>query len=455
MRKIKTTYYILASIFFLSENIFAQQIPSWSQLQYNTFIFNPAMTGIEGGNILTISARRQYTGLDQAFGTYLGAFQTRAEGAQSAGGIQISSDRLNMIRTNSLIGTYAYYIPLKNENKLSFGLGMSAMDTRLDLSRTILTHAEDPIVALMLNEGGMAWDANFGAHLQLKHWGFGFSSLQTLQNRQIYRNKIDEKAYFNHVRHFALNISSNHDVSENLELSTLLLWRKAINTVGQIDINAIVDIYKKVYLGIAYRDGFSMSFLGGVHVNDQLSMGYSFDLTTHKYYNVLGNTHEVVVRYAVGKSKGEIPVKAIVVKDSILNEQEQRIAQMEKELKELKKNPVKDTIIIKERIPTLEDSKTETKKSDKPESKPKEVTTPTPQQTGPFYIIAGTFSNKEGANKYIQQLKAKGVTGYSILDISNNFYYVHIGKYDDKDKAVQKIINNTNQDLQFWIKEIK
>jgi hypothetical protein len=307
----------------------------------------------------------------------------------------------------------------------------------------------------MLNEGGMAWDANFGAHLQLKHWGFGFSSLQTLQNEQAYKNKIDEKAYFNHVRHLALNISTKHDLSENLELSTLLLWRKAKNTVGQIDLNAIVDIYKKLYLGIAYRDGFSMSFLGGVHVNDQLSMGYSFDLTTHKYYNVLGNTHEVVVRYAVGKPRGEIPMKAIVVKDSMSAKQEQRIALMEKELEELKKNPVKDTIIIKERIPTSNDSKTDTKKSDIPESKTKEVINPTPQQTGPFYIITGTFSNKDGANKYIQQLKSKGVTGYSIFDKSNNFYYVHIGKYEDKDKAVQKIIENTNQDLQLWIKEIK
>lgn len=447
---------IIFSIVFCSSQVVAQQIPAWSQYHFNQFIFNPALAGHSSGNALSLSARRQYTGLNQAFGTYMAAFQTRNEDSKAGGGFQIYNDQLGVIRTNAFNGTYAYHLPVGDDNTLSFGLGLNAIDTRFDLSRAILAQLEDPYVALLLNESGFAWDANFGAHFQMKNWGFGFASLQTLQNRQIYRNKIDDMAYYNLVRHYAFNISYEQKINDFLKISAFGLWRQAANTQGQFDITSTIDFSEKAFLGVAYRHGFSASFLAGVHINSQFTMGYSFDLTTHNYYNVLGNTHEILIRYDFGgKNHKSLTSPIIADANPELEEQQKRIEQLEQDLDELKNNPLKDTVFVN--VPSSPEKKPKNKSETIVEEENKPIVTDKKpeSESGPFYVIAGTYSSKDGAYKFMQELLEKGITSKIIYDVNTKYHYVYIGKFSNRDDAVKKVSDNLSITPDLWIKEIK
>lgn len=447
---------ISLSILFYSTFAVAQQIPAWSQYHFNQFIFNPALAGHTSGNALSLSARRQYTGLNQAFGTYMAAFQTRNEDSKVGGGFQIYNDQLGVIRTNAFNGTYAYHLPVGDDNTLSFGLGLNAIDTRFDLSRAVLAQLDDPYVALLLNEGGFALDGNFGAHFQMKNWGFGFASLQTLQNRQIYRNKINDMAYYNLVTHYALNISYEQKINDLLKISAFGLWRKAAKTRGQFDITSTIDFSEKAFLGVAYRDGFSVSFLAGVHVNSQFTLGYSFDLTTHNYYNVLGNTHEVLIRYDLGRKNNESFNKPIIADaNPELEEQQKRIEQLEQDLDDLKNNPVKDTVFVKA-LPTPKIETEDRRKTIIVEEKKPTVTEEKSEpESGPFYVIAGTYSSKDGAYEFMQELLEKGITSKIIYDFNAKYHYVYLGKFTNRKDAEKKVLENLNINPDLWIKEIK
>jgi cell division protein FtsN len=140
-----------------------------------------------------------------------------------------------------------------------------------------------------------------------------------------------------------------------------------------------------------------------------------------------------------------------------------RIKKLEAELDELKsKKPEKDTVVlvqkVVERVPAPREAKVEKPKTEgktgTPDKKPTK-TTPDKIDGTPFYIlVSGSFSEGAYALAYSNSLKAKGMSNDIHYNAANNTYYVHLGKYSDKERA-RNDIKGKFAGQKVWIKTIE
>jgi type IX secretion system PorP/SprF family membrane protein len=464
----------------------AQQLPLFSQYYFNSFIYNPALAGEDQGTSLTLIGRKQFTGLANSIGTYGATLQTRGAGKKSGFGIYAYNDNVSLFRTNALSGSYAYHIPLKNDKTLSFGLGLSALDHRYNASNFHLINEGDPVVALLGNEGGFSFDANAGVNIDFGKFSMGLANLQMLQNREAFKSNNDNKVYYTLANHWMFNAKYTATINEHFEVEPYLLYRKAPSAPGQVDLNLFLNWINKGYAGIAYRDGMSFSTMAGINVNPNITIGYAYDITTAKQRSALGNTHEVLLRFNLGKSSnpsGNGELLASVDKTKYENQ----IADLEKEVKTLKDDKtasridtviiekviVKEVPVIKEVINEVQVVKEVPATTEKPivkeviVEKPVKttpvITTPvvtkpatpkpsTPVYTKRYYVIAGSFANSAAANKYIGTLSRKGQRSYQKYDATSGRYYVHMGDFSDKGEAVNLIQKLKGSGLPLWVK---
>lgn len=445
----------------------AQQLPLFSQYYFNSFIYNPANTGQETGTTLGLVGRKQFTGLSNSIGTYAATLQSRNGESKSGFGLYAYNDQVNLFRTNSISGSYAYHIPLSRERTLSFGLALTALDHKYNASNFYLVNPEDPIVALLGEEGGFTVDANAGVNMDFGKFSMGLANLQMLQNQEAFKNNANSKTLYTLANQWIFNAGYKIAINENLELNPYLLYRKTQAAPGQVDLNVFLNWTDKGYAGIAYRDGMSFSTMLGITVNKTITLGYSYDITNNKLRTALGNTHEVALRFDLGRK-----IRAAQGDDLLSSTQktdyETKITDLEQEVATLKTvepsridTVVIEKVIVKELRVIKEVPARMPKKIVITASKPKDVVielakpVATPSATSnstQFYVIAGSFATTTAASSYISTLKSKGHPAYQKYDASNGRYYVHIGKFSTKPDAVNLIQDKKGSGLPLWVK---
>lgn len=473
----------------------AQQLPLFSQYYFNSFIYNPSHTGLKTGTAATLVARKQFTGLDNSIGTYAATLQTRGANKRSGFGFYVYNDNVNLFRTNAINGSYAYHVPLGKERTMSLGLSLSALDHRFNNTNFITPDEGDPIIALLGNEGGFTLDGSAGINFDLGKFSLGLSNLQMFQNQEAFKDNANNKALYTLANHWMFNMGYEYSINDRFMLEPYLLYRKTKAAPGQVDLNLFLNWIDKGYAGIAYRDGMSVSTMLGVNLNQNITAGYSFDITTSELRNVLGNTHEVVLRFDLGRNKTPKTTdntEILASKDK--TKYENQISDLEAKVNELetKRNEptkrdtvviekivekvvVKEVPVIKEvikEIPVRDEKiiETNTKPQVVIETPTKNtpvvrdlvvsdpivtdpiINKPTPVSGASFYVIAGSFANSSSANVYINTLAQKGHSGFQWYDNTNGRYYVHLGEFANKSDAVNLIQAKKSSGLPLWVK---
>jgi type IX secretion system PorP/SprF family membrane protein len=442
----------------------AQQLPLFSQYYFNSFIYNPAHTGLETGTSINLVGRKQYTGLANSIGTAAASAQGRSQDSKSGFGLYVYNDNVTLFRTNAATGSYAYHIPFAEDKTLSFGLGLSVLDHRYNSANFYLVDEGDPVVALLGNDGGISFDANAGVNLDLGNFSMGLANLQMLQNREAFKTS-NSGVYYTLANHWMFNAAYKIEVNEHFEVEPYILYRKTKGVPGQADINLFFNWLDKGYAGIAYRDGMSFSTMVGAHLNKAIMVGYAFDVTTNEFRNALGNTHEIALRFKLGDTKTPNS------KDDVLAELEKKkyeteIGELKSEIKTLKDQETikKDTVLMVKEIqdqkqnPTPKTTTTAPSRrtttpilSTTPKSTPN--TSPTTTISGSkHYVIAGSFESIDACNVYIKKLASQGITAYQQLDSKSGRNYVHVGSFDSKDEAIALIQKLKPKNLPLWVK---
>ena len=316
-------------------------------------------------------------------------------------------------------------------------------------------------------EGGFTVDANAGVNMDFGKFSMGLANLQMLQNQEAFKNNANSKTLYTLANQWIFNAGYKIAINENLELNPYLLYRKTQAAPGQVDLNVFLNWTDKGYAGIAYRDGMSFSTMMGITVNKAITLGYSFDITTNKLRTALGNTHEVALRFDLGRK-----IRAAQGDDLLSSIQktnyETKITDLEQEVATLKTvepsridTVVIEKVIVKELRVIKEVPARMPKKIVITASKPKnvviELAKPVATQSATsnstqFYVIAGSFATTTAASSYISTLKSKGHPAYQKYDASNGRYYVHIGKFSTKPDAVNLIQDKKGSGLPLWIK---
>jgi type IX secretion system PorP/SprF family membrane protein len=138
----------------------AQLNPFQSMYFQNKYLYNPAMAGVERGLDINIDYMQQWNTFPGMPKT--GSFTADFQPAEKVGlGISVYNEEAGLIRTTRIIGTYAYHLPLSDQNEhLNFGVSMGINDSRVNYDN-INGDATDPEIA-QYNHTSPYADGDFG-----------------------------------------------------------------------------------------------------------------------------------------------------------------------------------------------------------------------------------------------------------------------------------------------------
>ena len=296
--------YLLLTVFAALVCITAQgqQLGRQTQFAINPFLVNPAIAGTENQIPLYLSYRNQWAGFKGAPVTMVASGHMQGPSNSGFGAVLRRDDTGGAITRTSIEATGAYHLDLNNYDGISFGLGLSANQFRVDNSKLVVLDESDLALNGMQAESTTNIDANFGMLVFGEGYYFGFSSPNLLQTKiKVASVNPDDNR---NARHYHAVGSYMYDVTEDFDVQGSGLIRFTNNTPPQIDLNARVGYKKMAWssINVRLRDAVSLA-LGGTYEN--FVLGYSMDITTSKARVMSPWTHEIIMGYVIPGKRGK------------------------------------------------------------------------------------------------------------------------------------------------------
>jgi len=469
---------ILGLLLTLGWTCVAQQIPLYGQYYFNRFLYNPALTGEQGRTEAYLIGRRQWTALE--------GYQTRAVTVSGSPtntnvglGLYYVNDVNNLAKSNSVYGNYAYGVKLDDKSKISLGFALGVYDYAFNMQNIVLADMNDAAVALLGQESGPVVDGGVGLAYTNSGFMIGASFPQLFNGPIIYKDNYINSIEHNLENHYTLMASYDIKIGKNAKLQPMVMYKGAKNAPAQIDANLMLDWMDKGWLGMAYRDDYAVTAMAGVTLNKMVRVGYAYDWSIAGYSTALGGSHEITFGFAMNKKTQseedrakEIAEQQFTI-DSLMEERDQRIQGLEKMVEGLENAPNRvDTVVIVKKIvstppPTYTPPNTgssgtggttgSTGNSGGTSNTGGSVGSNSGSGTnaaGNFLVVVGSFTQETNATVYSNKLMRQGVSPYVYYDKSRRVYYVHLGRFDDKEVARQKARSNSNPSLKPWVKTL-
>ncbi len=440
----------IAALIVVAGAVYAQQIPLYSQFYFNKFLYNPAFTGANGNTEASLFGRRQYTNID-GYQTSGVTINGAAKDGKIGLGVYYINDVNQLQQSNSVYGNYAYNVLLSDKNTLSFGLALGVVNNQFNLSNIITTDPNDPILRLLDRPAGAILDASIGVNLKLSGFNIGFSLPQFLSNAQKFTDHYNSTVTYDLQNHLTVMASYDIQVSDEFKLQPLVLFKNTANSPGQVDLNIMADWMNKGWLGFGIRDGYGVTFMGGLKLAESIRFGYSYDVSTGQYSTALGGTHELMIGAVLGnrKEKKDEGLEALkesqrLAAEKKLKQQDAKIKELEGRVDQLNSRPNSiDTVFVVSK--TVEPARTKGPANEVIGDKTE----------GEFIVVAGSFTMESNATIYFNQLVNKKLSPYMYFDKSSNVYYVHLGKYYFKEEAREYMRKNTTGSVKLWVKTLR
>lgn len=275
----------------------AQQIFRRTQFPINTYLSNPAVAGTQTYSPIFLSYRSQWSGFKGAPTTAMASGHTNWKNGIGLGGIMYNDDSGGLLNRTGIEGTAAYHVELTNEDAVSFGLSLSAMQLRLANSGAKVYDPTDITLNGLVDEKLTTLDASFGFLLYGKQYYAGFSIPQLFRTKQKFAQVLEEQLNRN-WRHFQFMGSYRHYLGDKWDIQPSAFIRLTKATPAQIDINVRVNYLNYAFAGLTYRHLDAVAImLGGTY--EDFTLIYSYDFTTSKARQLSPFTHELTVGYYI------------------------------------------------------------------------------------------------------------------------------------------------------------
>src|ERR1035437_6575285 len=176
MRFIK--YIAVSLLFMVSFHAIAQQTPMYSQYMFNDFVINPAVASTYDYYQIRSTNRFQWVGIKDAPVTnVLSVYGPNKTGPWGWGASVYSDNQGPTGKTGGYL-SYAYYIKVYKDYKLSFGLNIGFVQFKIDESKITFANPEPTAISHVYSEP----DATAGLYLYNSKSFFGISVDQLFQN---------------------------------------------------------------------------------------------------------------------------------------------------------------------------------------------------------------------------------------------------------------------------------
>jgi type IX secretion system PorP/SprF family membrane protein len=339
----------------------AQQRPLYSQYMLNQYIINPAYTGLNDYYVASTNYRYQWVGIEDAPRTYALTVHGPGKSEKYGLGGSLYNDVTGPTSKSGMYLSYAYHFQVSTNQKVSMGLSGGIMQYKVDGTKVTVFDQGDQVLSnsrlttLIPDFGwGVYW------HQEDKFY-LGLSTPQFIQSRISFtENGIKSPSIL--TVHYFLNGAYTFNLGDNFDIEPSFLVKYSYPTEVQIDAGARIIFKEFIWLGAVFRTDDAISAIIGFNTpNDQLSFGYSYDITTTNLSNYSFGTHELMVTAKFGKKKAyaskgkakksefeQLQLKMEVKENEEFEREESKRAEEEKQLqlrKEIKELTEKDKML--------------------------------------------------------------------------------------------------------------
>ena len=308
----RNLYFLTGLVLLLAANASGQQLGRSTQFALNPYLVNPAIAGTQNAIPIYITYRNQWTGFNGAPVTMTASAHMQGPRNTGFGAILQRDDTGGAISRTGLEATGAYHVDLNNYDGISFGLGLSANQFKVDNSKLVVLDESDLALNAMQVESSMNIDANFGMLVYGQDYYFGFSSPNLIQSKlKVSSVNPDDNR---NARQYHFVGSYTYEISEEFDIQPSGLIRFTNVTPPQVDMNVRVAYKrpkKSMYaqqpmawssVSLRMKDAIALS-IGCTYEN--FVLGYSMDITTSKARVMSPFTHELVMGYVIPGKRGK------------------------------------------------------------------------------------------------------------------------------------------------------
>lgn len=276
-------------------NLFAQQDPALTHSMYTKMNFNPGATGSGDGICGSLIYRNMWDKVSGAPNTVFFNAEVNLDRYIKNLGVGIGAihDAIGFNRSNTANLNVSYKIKFPNRSFLSVGVGAGILNMGMSPTWVTPQDPNDPILPVGFSATNM--DFNAGLFYKAKNSYVGVSS--THLSETILSSSASALMTYNPTRHYYFMAGHREVLIPNefdLDLNTLV--RTDLNKFS-IDLSARVFIKNKFYGGVGYRTTDAVLVLVGMEIMPNLTVGYSYDITTNRFANISWGTHEIMLRY--------------------------------------------------------------------------------------------------------------------------------------------------------------
>lgn len=286
----------------------AQYDAQTSQYMLAPGTFNPAVAGESGDLLLTLQNRQQWVGIDGAPSTLLvNVSMPFVLGNRKHGfGLVISKESIGLFSTQTLQLQYAWKKQLKS-GVLSIGIQGGILQEGFDGSGIyiptseyhIKTDASIPTGTL----NGIIPDLSAGTWFQNDRLYAGFSVSHLLETAVKLKTGPDDTSTDNPQmvasRTYYLTNGYNIVLPNPLYTVQPSFLVKTDLTAWQFDLTGKVFYKDKYWGGLGWRYQDAVIVLAGIKLQQGLSIGYSYDISTSAVAKFSGGSHELFMSYTL------------------------------------------------------------------------------------------------------------------------------------------------------------
>ncbi len=282
----------ISLLFLITCSVNAQQYQHYSQYLFNMYALNPGYGGSNSFFEGKMNTRYQWTGITDAPRTYIMTLNGPLNNEKMGVGGTIYTDIVGPTRRTELMLSYAYHLKLNETIKLGLGLGGGVMQFAVDGSK--LTTQDPDIAVSNALQSVIIPDATFGAYLYHEKFFVSLSAPQLIPFKlQFFKDYPETKSRL--ANHFYAAAGYTYDINDDFAVQPSVLVKYVSPVPLQIDGSLKISYKNMIWLAGTYRTLDAISIMAGYTFQDNISIGYSYDITTSGLKQYSGGTHELML----------------------------------------------------------------------------------------------------------------------------------------------------------------
>ncbi|MDF4203694.1 PorP/SprF family type IX secretion system membrane protein [Maribacter sp. SA7] len=285
-----------------TNNVLAQQTPTFSEYNYNPYLVNSAFAGLAPSAEIGISNTGTFNQFEGSPKSFALSFHTPLNRGKVGLGAGLIRDEVGVTTSTSAFATYSYkiffdtkknrpYWQIYTPNSLSFSISPGVQQYQDNLLE--LGIMDDPNFAMNIN--ATIPTIGLGFLLNLADVYVGFSTPNVIGDMLVSDNNVQINVpYYGYLGY---RFFSNK--FEELMIKPNVLLKYENGAPFQADMNISVSFRNRFELGTGYRTNSSLNLLAGVYLFKNIRAIYSYNVATNN--SPLGNTHGIIATYRFGE----------------------------------------------------------------------------------------------------------------------------------------------------------